>query len=97
MVEFYCPHVARSPKSIRVSAAKKEVSSLRCCDSPEEILKLQDQLREKQQQRQKRKVYLPMLLGFALLVGIIVGAIAKSWSCFMDCAGSDSFFLGSLP
>ncbi len=86
-VNYLCPACGEDAKvDPSFSRKKKKCPHCGAAIPPEEVQRLMYELEEKQKQDYNRKLYLQMLLGFAMLVGIIVGAIAKSWVAFYGTA-----------
>lgn len=87
MVDYTCVTCgAVNPVEPGFSKKKKRCPSCGTPISSEELQQLLDEMIAMQRQRHNRKVYLPLLLGFALLMGTIIGAFAKSWVVFYGAA-----------
>ena len=87
VVDYACVSCGTvNPVEPGFSRKKKKCPSCGAPISPDDLQHLLDEMIAKQRQRQNRKVYLPLLLAFALLVGTIIGAFARSWVVFYAAA-----------
>jgi predicted nucleic acid-binding Zn ribbon protein len=87
MVDYTCVACgAVNPVEPGFSRKKKKCPSCGAAISPEELQLLLEQMIAEQRQRHNRRVYLPLLLGFALLVATIIGCFARSFVVFYGAA-----------
>ncbi len=82
MVEYVCPACAKVTSVDPTFHPKKKKKCPNCGKAMpyEELHRLQEAQRETVRQRRNQNAYLPLLLGFALMMGLIIGAFAKSWT-----------------